>query len=30
MEERALSLCEGDDDHIASYDDIDPLPAIRR
>jgi len=30
VEERALSLCEGDDDHIASYDDVDPLPAARR
>ena len=28
VEERALSLCEGDDDdHIASYDDVDPPSA---
>ena len=28
VEERALSLCEGDDDdHIASYDDVEPPSA---
>ena len=28
VEERPLSLCEGDDDdHIASYDDVDPPSA---
>ena len=32
VEERPLSLCEGDDDddHVASYDDVDPPSAALR